>query len=134
MTARQALVAVDAFTAATAVWGGIALATGREDGRFPIAWLQGTPFHSYRVPGLLLAGLVGGSASGATVATLRSPRAGGRASLLAGVTMMGWIVGEIRLLKQPQSRGTVVEFFYLAVGALMASLGLAVGSPRPSPH
>jgi hypothetical protein len=125
--ARRALVAVDAFAAVTAVSGGIALATGFEGDRFPDAWLAGTPFHSYRVPGLLLAGLVGGSATGAA-ATLRSPRAGGWASLLAGGVLMSWIGGEIRLLKQPVY-GTWTERFFFSVGLMMAVLGLMVGQP-----
>jgi hypothetical protein len=122
---RRALVAVDAFAAVTAVSGGIALAIGLEGDRFPTAWLTGTPFRSYRVPGLMLAGLVGGSATGAAAATLRSPRTGGSASLLAGGVLMGWILGEIRLLKQPVY-GTWTERLFFAVGLLMAVLGLTV--------
>lgn len=103
----KALVAVDAFAAVTAVGGGIALATGLEEDRFPATWLMGTPFRSYRVPGLLLAGLVGGGAACAAASTLRSPTTGGRASLLAGAVLMCWIGGETRLLKQP-AYGTCV--------------------------
>ena len=125
--ARVALAAVDTFAAVTAVGGGIALATGLEGGRFPAEWLKGTPFSSYMAPGLILAGVVGGSATVAAAATLRSRRAGGPASLLAGVVLMGWIVGEIRLLKQPASRGTWTEFFFFAVGLMMAVMGLTVG-------
>lgn len=86
---RVALVTVDAFAAVTAVGGGLALATGLEGDRFPAEWLRGTPFSSYVVPGLILAGVVGGRAAVAAAATLRHPRAGGRASLLAGVVLMG---------------------------------------------
>lgn len=124
--ARVALIAVDAFSAVTAVGGGIALATGAEGDRFPVELLRDTPFRSYLVPGLILAGAVGGSATVAAVATLRSPRVGGPASVLAGAVMMGWIAGEIRILKQP-SAPTGTEVFYFAVGLLMAGLGPAVG-------
>ena len=86
---RIALVLVDAFAAVTALGGGVALATGLEGGRFPTDWLTGTPFDSYLIPGLMLAGVVGGSAAVATVATLRDPILGGRASPLAGVVMVG---------------------------------------------
>jgi hypothetical protein len=88
---RVALLAVDAFAAVTAVGGGLALVTGLEGDRFPADWLRGTPFSSYVVPGLILAGVVGGSAAVAAAATLRSPRAGGRISMLAGMIMIGWI-------------------------------------------
>jgi hypothetical protein len=122
---RAALVAVDAFAAGTAIGGGIALATGAERNRFPAAWLRGTPFRDYVIPGLLLAGVVGGSAAVATVATLRRPRLGGPASLAAGVIMMGWITGEVLMLRRPLSRGTLWEMFYFAAGLMMVALGSA---------
>jgi hypothetical protein len=99
----MALFAVDVCTAVTAVGGGIALASGLEGDRFPDEWLTGTPFRSYVVPGMLLVGVVGGSATLAAAVTVRNPRAGGLTSLLSGVIMMGWIVGEIRMLKQRSS-------------------------------
>jgi hypothetical protein len=123
---RVALFAVDAFAALSAVGGGVALATGAEGNRFPLDWLKGTPFSSYVAPGLILAVVVGGSATVAAAATLRRPDAGALASLLAGVVMMGWIVGEFLILNQP-SRPTWIEVVYFSVGVLMAVLGLAIG-------
>jgi hypothetical protein len=123
---RVGLFAVDGFGAVSAVGGGIALMAGLESGRFPLDWLRGTPFSSYVIPGLILALVVGGSATVAAAATLRSPLAGALTSLLAGVVMLGWIVGEILILNQP-SRPTGTEVFYFSAGLLMALLGLAVG-------
>jgi hypothetical protein len=123
---RVALIALDGFTAVTAAGGGIALAAGVEGARFPAAWLRGTPFSSYVVPGLILAGVVGGSATVAAAATLRSPRVGGPASLLAGLVLIGWIAGEIALLKQTPPGPTWSEAGYFAIGGLMALLGLQV--------
>lgn len=122
--ARVTLFAVDAFAAMTAVGGGILVATGLD--RLPAAWLAGTLFSSYLIPGLILAVVVGGSAAAATVATVRNPEAGALASLLAGVIMLGWIVGEVLILNQP-SRPTWIEVVYFAVGLVMAVLGLMVG-------
>lgn len=121
---RIVLLAVDAFVALTAVGGGIALLTGLEGDRFPVEMLTGTPFGSYVIPGLILAGVAGGSAAVATVAMLIRPRAGGLASMLAGVVMMGWIFGEVLLLDQPS--WTWIEAFYLALGLAMAVLGLII--------
>ncbi len=121
---RDALIALDAFAAVTAVGGGLALVTGMEGDRFPDMMLEGTPFRSYLVPGSLLAGVVGGSASLAALATVRNPHAGGRASVLAGAVMMGWIAGEHRILRQQPSRGAWMEVFYFLAGLLMAGLGL----------
>ena len=132
-TARVALAAIGGFVALTAVGGGIALATGAESDRFPAGLLAGTPFRSYLIPGLILAVVVGGSAAVATTATLRSPEAGARASLLAGLVMMGWIVGEVLIL--PPSARSWVEAVYFALGLMLAVLGVRVGrSERRHAH
>jgi hypothetical protein len=123
--ARIALVAIDGFAAVSAIGGGLALVTGLEGARFPVAWLHGTPFSSYTVPGLILAVVVGGSAAVAAVATLRNSMAGALASVFAGVIMLGWIVGEILILNQP-TRPTWIEVIFLAVGVIMVLLGLAL--------
>jgi hypothetical protein len=133
--ARVALTVIGGFVALTAVGGGIALATGAEGDRFPADLLAGTPFRSYLIPGLILAVVVGGSAAVATTATLRSPEAGARASLLAGVILMGWIVGEIVILRAPAVRLTRpsiavpswVEAVYFALGLVLVVLGVTIG-------
>jgi hypothetical protein len=123
---RLALVAIDAFAAVSAIGGGFALLSGLEGDRFPTAWLTGTPFSSYMVPGLLLALVVGGSAAVATAATLARPEGGAPASMAAGLILVGWIVGELLLLNQP-TRPSWTEVLYACVGVLMIGLGLALG-------
>ena len=122
--AHIALFAADAFVGLTAVGGGIALATGLEGDRLPLEYLEGTPFSGYVVPGLILAGVVGGSATAAAIITLRNKQIGGLTSVLAGAIMMGWILGELLLLNQPS--WTWIELFYFILGATMAALGLVV--------
>lgn len=122
---RALLFITDLLVALTAVGGGIALIVGLETGRFPADWLEGTPFSSYVLPGVILAVVVGGSATLAALSLLRSPTGGG-ASVLAGVVMMGWIIAEILLLKQP-SEPTWTEVFYFALGLVMVLLGWLVG-------
>lgn len=121
------LFAVDVLVALTAIPGGIALVTGLERNRYPLDMLKGTPFRSYVIPGLILAIVVGGSAAVAAAAIVLSPDVGVIASIVAGVIMMGWIVGEILILKQPFSRGTLLEVFYFAVGLAMVVLALIIG-------
>lgn len=123
---RVALVAADSCVALTAIGGGIALATGFEGERYPVDWLAGTPFGSYLLPGLILATAVGGSAAVAAVATLRRPAIGALPSLVAGVILMGWIAGEVLLVRASAARSWV-EVAYFATGLLMAVLALAVG-------
>ncbi len=119
--ARIALLALTGFSALTAIGGGTALVLGLD--RFPASWLLGTPFRSYVVPGLILAFVVGGSALVAFVLWWRSGRAAAWASVLAGSIMMGWIAGEVLMLKQPVAP-TPIEVTYFAIGALTLALGL----------
>lgn len=134
---RIALGSVNAFTAVTAVAGGVALMTGA--GRFPVAWLAGTPFADYTLPGLILALGVGGTALIATVTTFfRSARTAGRASIGAGLALLAWIVGEIVVFTGDGQAVSTMEGVYLAVGVAMAVLGVTVarvegGATSPGP-
>lgn len=124
---RKALIALDGFVALTAIGGGFALMLGLEGERFPLEMLQDTPFQSYVIPGLLLAALVGGSAAVAVIAMLRKAPTAFALSQLAGILLMGWIVGEIILLPQA-SEPTVIELFYFITGLLMVVGGRVLGN------
>jgi hypothetical protein len=118
--AEKALIAADMFVALSAGGGGISLMAGLEGERFPPALLKGTPFSSYLIPGLILAVAVGGSAAVAAVVLLSDRGAGVTASMLAGLILMGWIAGEMLLLRQP----SWIEAFFFAAGLTMAGVGL----------
>lgn len=133
---RGALPALDGAVALTAVPGGVALTVGAEGERYPTDWLRRTPFTTYRVPGVLLSGLVGGSAALAAAQLLRYGDAGSAWSVPAGVILVGWIGAEIVLLDQPDP-GSPVELLSLAVGCAMVGLGLWVslmGATAPATH
>ena len=107
------------FVALTAVFGGITVATGAD--KFPTQWLIGTSFSSYLIPGLILAMVVGGSATVAAVASLRSSDAGTLSSMLAGAILLGWLAGERLILP---SSAFVPQFWwleaiYIAAGFMM---------------
>jgi hypothetical protein len=123
---RAALVILDAFVALAAIGGGLALALGLEAGRFPLAWLEGTPFPDYVAPGLLLAVVVGGSAAVATVLTARDARQGGRVSIVAGAILVAWIVGEVAVLTGDGEVVSATEAVFLAVGLATVALGVVV--------
>ncbi len=118
------LVVIDLFVALTAVGGGIAMAADI-DKKVDPAWLEGTPFQSYRVPGVLLAGIVGGTALLAAVVTALDATSGGIVSVIAGVILAGWIVAEVIILNQPGAP-TAIEVLYVVIGLSMISIGLAV--------
>jgi hypothetical protein len=120
-TIRRILIGVDAFAALSALTGGVMVTTGWPY-QFPMSWLQGTPFTSYLVPGLILGLVVGGSASAATIATWKSRSAGALVSAVAGCIMAGWIVGEVLIL----AIYTWVQIVYLLNGAAMIVLAIRI--------
>jgi hypothetical protein len=120
------LFVANVFVALTAGLGGITLAAGID--KFPVAWLAGTPFRSYLIPGLILAVVVGGSATGAALATLRSRGTGALSSMLAGAIMLGWLAGE-RLILPPAAFPPQLwwlEAIYVAAGLLMAAPAVVI--------
>lgn len=125
---RITVVMLDAFTALTAVAGGVLLATGREAERFPTEALRRTPFADYVIPGWMLGSVVGGTATVATVVTLRSARWGGLASATAGVVLVGWVIGGELLLDLPHrtTSDRATDAVYLAIGAAMTVLGVVL--------
>lgn len=118
---RFAVFGLDALVAVTAIWGGIWLVAGVEDARFPRQLLRRTPFTSYVIPGAILGTLVGGSAAFAAAAVIVMPfAAAAAASIAAGVILIGWIAGELLLLRAP----SVIEAGYLTTGMAMTALGI----------
>ena len=93
---ERALLALAAFNALDAAAGGIGLLTGAiavtDD------TLDGTPFSSPTIPGLILLLAVGGSMAVATVALARRARWAALAAAGAGIVQMGWIVGQVAML------------------------------------
>jgi hypothetical protein len=114
------------FVALTAVIGGIAVAAGID--KFPAGWLIGTPFNSYLIPGLILAFVVGGSATASAVAALRRPDVGALTSTLAGATLLGWLAGERLILPAAAFPPgfSWLENIYIGVGLAMLAPGLTV--------
>jgi hypothetical protein len=82
--------------------------------------LAGTPFNSFLVPGLVLAGVVGGSQLWAAWAVSRGRRWAPLGLLAAGCVLMGWIVGEVALLGWIAPRG--LQPFCFAYGAVEAAV------------
>jgi hypothetical protein len=121
---RLGLLVVNGFAAIAAIGGGLALVANLESARFPAAWLAGTPFSSYLVPGTLLAAVVGGSSLLAFVAAVVRARRAGLASVGSGLVMIAWIVGEIAILTRDHEFVSATELFFLALGLAMAGLGV----------
>lgn len=126
---RIALGVLNGFVALTAIGGGIALMAGLEGDRFPQSLLVDTPFKSYLMPGAILAIAVGGSAATATAIAILRPADAALASMAAGLVLVGWITGEVMILRSPAARSWT-EALYLAIGLATVGISVAVAG-RP---
>ena len=124
-TIRIALVAIEAFIGLGAIFGGIALLTGafNFDQWIPVAWLQGTPFSDYTIPGLLLLIVVGGGMLMAATTVFVKREWAVLISAVMGLVMIGFEVVEVAIIDryaQAVVPPTIVQQI------LMSTLGLLI--------
>jgi hypothetical protein len=102
-----------------AIAGGIAVM--RDAMPFPDVWLEGTPFHNYFFPGLILLLAVGGSHLAAAYVILRHHALAKRAAIFAGFALTSWMIGELALIgfKAP------IQVWFVGVGLLEFGLSFA---------
>ncbi len=93
---RIALVVFEALVALSAIAGGLWLAAGRST--LPLAWLAGTPFSDYTIPGLVLAIVVGGSALIAAATVFIHREWAVFVSVAAGLLMAGYEVVRVAMI------------------------------------
>ena len=87
----------------------------------PEVWLRGTPFHSYFYPALILCVVVGGSQFAAAFILLWRSSLAKRASLIAGLVLIGWMVGELTLI----GFQAPIQVCFVAIGLVEAGLSFA---------
>lgn len=95
---------------------------------FPVELLEGTPFSTPTIPGIILGVGVGGTQLLAAVTLLRRSRAGLLWSAVAAAAMLIWIFTEVAMLDGFQW----LQAFYFAVGLSEMILVLALLGIRPS--
>lgn len=93
---------------------------------FPRVWLQGTPFHTYLIPGLILCVIVGGSHLTAAFSILGRRAWAKAVCVLAGVILTGWMIGELLLI------GFQAPIQVWLVGVGIAEVGLSFAKLRRS--
>lgn len=138
--ARRTLLTVEGTVAVTAVAGGAALCLGALAPSLasvvspPLTYLEGSPFTSYLVPGLLLAFVLGGIHATAFMMLLRRQRWGLLAGAVAGFTALIWIF--VQMVFIPFSFLQVLYFAagLAEVGLVMVLLGLFSGRVADSAH
>jgi hypothetical protein len=101
------------FNGVSAAGGGIALMTDLIPEQ--ASWVQHTDFRSLFFPGVILLAIVGGSSLIAAFAMLKRADGWQLASILSGVVMLIWIVGEVASIRAFH----VLQVIYLVTGALV---------------
>ncbi len=123
--ARKILLAVQAVIALTSLLGGGALIVGATVGEnlfvqgLRADYLEGSPFTSYLVPGILLAVVVGGIHLTAFLMLKRRSRGSVFASAVAGFALLIWIFVQMAFIPF-----TVLQAIYFAAG--LAEIGLVL--------
>jgi hypothetical protein len=124
---RIALVAIAAFIATSAIEGGVAVLGGVVFGyKLPLAWLAGTPFSDYTIPGLALAIVLGGSALLAAATIFIHREWAVLVSVAAGLMMVGFLVVEIisidSKLGNALPTALSIQRFYFVLGLALSGL------------
>lgn len=124
------LLGLNAFVAVSAIAGGgaLVLRPGGELLGLSPDLLTGSPFDTYRVPGVILALVVGVTALAAAVYQRRRSAWAAPASLVAGAVLTGWIGIQVLML------GPIFWLQALLGAVGLAQLGLATWAlvrPRP---
>ncbi len=116
--ADRLLIALDAFVGVGAVGGGLYIAGGAKD--WDESWLEGSPFSTFTIPGVVL-GLVHAPLDLAAAWALARDRPHAtQLALASGAVQTGWILSQWRMigLRSP------LQPVFGTLGAL--SLGLAL--------
>ncbi|HEX8731167.1 MAG TPA: hypothetical protein VF725_03805 [Ktedonobacterales bacterium] len=134
--AQFSLFVMAMFVALTSLACGAGLALGVL--RFPLAFLQGSSFSDYLIPGLVMALVVGGSALLAAAALLTGSRAAIGFAALAGLLLLAFEVAEITLIDHNTGGWlplvVALQSAYSTLGLLMVGLAIYLGWPARSPH
>ena len=119
---RRLLIGLELGTGAAALVGGVLLAVAPDGSllRIEPALLQGSPFTDWRLPGLALAGLVGGGFLTAGAWERRNRRYAQELSILVGLGLIAFEVTELVWIGfQP------LEGVFALVGAVVLALATA---------
>lgn len=95
---RIALAVIEAVVGLGAIGGGLAILTGAFDQWFSIAWLAGTPFSDYTIPGLVLLVVVGGGMLLGAATQFIQREWVVLLSAALGLILLGWEIVEVAIV------------------------------------
>ncbi|MGW5718601.1 hypothetical protein ACWEVP_20695 [Amycolatopsis sp. NPDC003865] len=120
----RVLAAFETLLAASAVYGGIALAAGAPGFAMPVGWLAPLGLTSWVLPGIALVLVVGGSLGWASVFAWRLDFRAPVAALAACAVLAGWLAVQFGVI------GIRAPVQWVTVALLLVLLGLALLARR----
>ncbi|MFJ5956434.1 hypothetical protein ACIQC5_10790 [Paenarthrobacter sp. NPDC092416] len=134
------LLVILGLVAATSIAGGLVMALGAWVGpeglglpaevQLPVEYLEGSPFSSYLVPGLLLTLVVGGLHTAAFVLLLRRRPLAHMATAAAGYSILVWIFVQMALIPFSALQAAYFCAGLAEIGLLLLALGIFGGRSR----
>jgi hypothetical protein len=130
--ARSGLLATTLIVGLTAVAGGIALIIGSLDPSLatllspPLEYLDGSPFTSYLVPGIILGAVLGGVHLAAFVLVMRRHDRWVLAGAVAGFEALIWIFVQMVFIPFSFLQAFYFAFGLAEVGLVMLALGVLI--------
>jgi hypothetical protein len=135
--ARLVLLSAQAFVAVTALAGGLALVVGSVNPAWgsmlmpPQEYLEGSPFSSYLIPGMLLILLVAGVHAVAFVTTLSESRWGMPLSAAGGFACLIWIFVQMIYIPFSFLQALYFGLGLVELGVTMVLLGILSRPAQP---
>jgi hypothetical protein len=139
VSSRIALVVLTAISGLTAVAGGIALALGALVPDLatvlspPVAYLEGSPFATFLVPGFLLALVVGGTQLWALASLLRSAPHRHLVTAIAGFGLLIWIFVQMMYIPFSLLQAAYFAAGLAEIGFVLLALGVFARRADPEP-
>lgn len=113
---RRLIAIIDAVVAVNAFGGMTYALRGAES--VPSEWLEGSPFGSYRVPGVYLGTVVGGSCLLAAWAAARDDRRARPVAAASSAVMLTWIAAQLAIIGYRSPLQPAVAAMGVGVGYL----------------
>jgi len=121
----KAAISLEVLLSIGALGGGAALVLGPrgEILPLPLSALQGSPFESYLVPGLILFFILGLGPLGAAFLVWRRDERAPLGAFIAGAALLVWVAVQIAIIGY--SNEPPLQPLYLLLGAALTAVGLS---------
>ncbi len=129
--ARIMVAAIAGYIAAGAVFGGYGLLTDPEGLGLETAWLDGSPFSSYQLPGIVLLVVIGGGMAATALLAIVGSKYAALAAYVMGIVLVAWgTVETVTVGYQGWQQLVLLGVFVIAPAAALMLLAGATRDDR----